>query len=279
MSGKFTNTVDNAFMTSPSTAYVVCATPRSGSTLLCELLTATGVAGRPAEPFERLRATDLPRQPRQYFDGVADPAVLDLLEPTQPGRELSAAEFEERLAEVIAAGTTPNGVFATKLMWGFALELFVRLREREPSRGLAPAEALAATFPVAGYVHVTRADKVAQAVSLWTAVQTAHWRDEGDGAPAHEPEYSFVGIAHLLGQLQAQDHAWRSWFVAAGITPVTVDYDGLVGDQEGTVRRVLDAIGIDAAEATIDPPAMRRQSGERSAEWKRRFEDERRAAV
>jgi len=28
-------------------SYVVCATPRSGSTLLCELLKSTGVAGHP----------------------------------------------------------------------------------------------------------------------------------------------------------------------------------------------------------------------------------------
>ena len=33
-------------------AYLVCATQRSGSTLLCEALKATGVAGRPEEFFE-----------------------------------------------------------------------------------------------------------------------------------------------------------------------------------------------------------------------------------
>ena len=33
---------------------LVCATPRSGSTLLCALLAGTGVAGRPQEFFERL---------------------------------------------------------------------------------------------------------------------------------------------------------------------------------------------------------------------------------
>ena len=33
-------------------SYLVCATERSGSTLLCELLAGTGVAGRPEEFFE-----------------------------------------------------------------------------------------------------------------------------------------------------------------------------------------------------------------------------------
>jgi len=38
-------------MSSPEQSYLVAATPRSGSTLLCELLASTGVAGRPAERF------------------------------------------------------------------------------------------------------------------------------------------------------------------------------------------------------------------------------------
>src|ERR1700759_375295 len=63
----------------PNRAYLVCATPRSGSTLLCELLRSTGVAGRPLEHFEVLRATGVPRQPREYFDGVLDFRVLDRL--------------------------------------------------------------------------------------------------------------------------------------------------------------------------------------------------------
>jgi len=32
-------------------SYIICATPRSGSTLLCDLLTETGVAGRPDSFF------------------------------------------------------------------------------------------------------------------------------------------------------------------------------------------------------------------------------------
>ena len=49
-------------------SYLVCATQRSGSTLLCELLKGTEVAGVPDEFFEALRSTGLPRQPRQYFE-------------------------------------------------------------------------------------------------------------------------------------------------------------------------------------------------------------------
>ena len=65
----------------PMLSYLVCATQRSGSTLLCELLRATEVAGVPDEYFERLRDTGQPRQPRQYFE---DPSVQDVAERLAP---------------------------------------------------------------------------------------------------------------------------------------------------------------------------------------------------
>ena len=40
---------------------------RSGSTLLCETLRATGIAGNPLEHFEVFRHSSQPRQPREYF--------------------------------------------------------------------------------------------------------------------------------------------------------------------------------------------------------------------
>ena len=65
-------------------SYLVCATPRSGSTLLCEGLKATGVAGRPEEYFEALRQTGRPRQPRQYFADRDDPSLGGLLPNSSP---------------------------------------------------------------------------------------------------------------------------------------------------------------------------------------------------
>src|SRR4051794_11021098 len=80
----------------PLLGYLVCATPRSGSTLLCELLTSTGVAGRPAEYFEELRATSLPRQAREYFTGFDDP-VVDHLPKLIPGTPERPEDFAPRL--------------------------------------------------------------------------------------------------------------------------------------------------------------------------------------
>ena len=141
---------------------LVCATPRSGSTLLCALLDGTGVAGRPQEFFERLAHSGLPRQPREYFERVEDPKLLELLAPTDPGTPDPGDPIPQALAE----GTTDNGVFAAKLMWTHLLDLAERLGRP------ADAALLREHFPDPRYVHVTRRDKIAQAVSLWRAVQT-----------------------------------------------------------------------------------------------------------
>src|SRR3954469_24130707 len=107
------------------TAYLVCATPRSGSTLLCETLRATGIAGNPHEHFEVFRHSSQPRQPREYFDGVSDPEVLGLLSPLDPPRSdpEPAAAWWGRIAQ---AGATPNGVWGGKLMWGHVPDLLAR---------------------------------------------------------------------------------------------------------------------------------------------------------
>jgi LPS sulfotransferase NodH len=266
-------------MTTPQFPYLVCATPRSGSTLLCELLTDTGVAGRPGEYFEHLYATGLPRQPREYFERVQDLEVLTLLAPSEPGMPESAEGFEQRLQNALRDGATPNGVWGAKLMWGYLLDFLRRLREREATAGMRPPEAFAHLLPGVQYIHVRRRDKLAQAISLWIAVQTAQWRDEAGEPTAHEAVYSFAGIAHLLEQLTQQDQAWARWFINAGLDPHVVVYEELVADRNGIVCGLLRDLHIDAGGVQIPEPRMRRQASERSIEWAERFEAERKALV
>ena len=258
----------------PDLAYLVCATPRSGSTLLCETLRATGGAGVPLEHFEVLRATGLPRQPREYFDGVHDASVLEHLAPLRPGtpdREAPGAWW----ARVRAEGETANGVWGGKLMWGHVDELLARARRLDGLAGADLAAVLRALLGEVRLIFVTRADKVAQAVSLWRAVQTQSWR-AGDGAPHEDPAYSFAAIDHLAGRLEADDAAWRAWFGAAGADPIVVPYDDLEADPAGTAGAVLGALGLDDRQVVV--PGLRRQADERSAQWAAHYRDERRSA-
>ncbi len=75
-------------------SYLVCATQRSGSTLLCELLKGTDVAGVPDEFFETLRSTGRPRQPRQYFEDPSVADIADRLAMLEPGEREQPGDFE-----------------------------------------------------------------------------------------------------------------------------------------------------------------------------------------
>lgn len=59
----------------PELSYLICATPRSGSTLLCEAMQNSGIAGCPEEYFEDLVKTGHPHRPLEYFEGVDDPIL------------------------------------------------------------------------------------------------------------------------------------------------------------------------------------------------------------
>jgi len=117
----------------PDHTYLICATQRSGSTLLCELLKSTGVAGRPEEYFEAEFATGVPPHPRRFLEG---------LPPTGAGvrRNVSPPEapwysslqgitsYREHLERTVRLGTTDNGVFGAKLMFNQLPEMTMLAR-------------------------------------------------------------------------------------------------------------------------------------------------------
>src|SRR3954464_9749883 len=108
----------------PTLSYLVCATPRSGSTLLCHLLDRTGLAGHPEEYFEALRHSGLPRRPHEYFDPQRHANIVERLAfrempdgsapPPQPSALWRAETYDQYLAWATEQGTTPNGVFGAK---------------------------------------------------------------------------------------------------------------------------------------------------------------------
>jgi trehalose 2-sulfotransferase len=264
----------------PQRSYLVCATPRSGSTLLCETLEATGIAGRPREYFEALKETGVPRRPREYFWGLRSPEVLRLLpHDAQLDRDSERVgtwnrdDYGLHLDAVLREGTTPNGIFGAKMMWGYFDDFLELARGIPRFGGMGDGSLLNTAFPEVRYVFVSRSDKVRQAVSLWRALQTWVWRKaEGqpDDAPLPEQRavYSFDAIDHLLDQLRRHEDAWRGFFFRIGQRPLTILYEEVAGDLDATVDRVLDSLRLErpASEASA-PRAMSRQSDDLSESW------------
>ena len=101
---------DQVSAVAPAQSHLICGTPRTGSTLLCGLLAATGVAGKPESYFR------LPDEPsyaetwgvRRGPDGPRD--------------------YREYVGAAIVAGSTSNGVFGARVMWGTMDEVVAKLR-------------------------------------------------------------------------------------------------------------------------------------------------------
>ena len=263
----------------PQQSYLVCATPRSGSTLFCEILRNTNVAGRPKEYFELLKDTGFPRQPQQYFEMATDTkaSILETLSnlPLKINSAWLAQQedpgYAHYLAHVLAEGTTPNGVFGAKMLSGYIGDYTPFVRQVPAYTELDIHEMLASVFPNLQYIWVTRHDKVRQAVSLWKALQTQFWREDQDSAesiPTREPIFHFAAIQHLKDQLMEHEVAWQHYFAAHDIQPLVVVYEDLVNHLEATIHRTLQYLSIPMAEHPLfTDPTMLRQTDARSEEW------------
>ncbi|HEX3452283.1 MAG TPA: Stf0 family sulfotransferase [Solirubrobacteraceae bacterium] len=265
----------------PMLSYLVCATPRSGSTLLCQELDKTGLAGHPQEYFEALRRSGVPRRPHEYFDPERHPNIVERLAfremlegAPKPNPLWHPDTYDQYLEWALEEGTTPNGVFGAKLMWGYLGDFAELLRGIDGMAGRSLPDLLSRAFPGLRYVQITRRDKVRQAVSLWKAVQTQAWqRDAGASDDGHdgrllEPVFSFRAINYLMRQLTAHDASWDAYFLGLGYEPLKVTYEELADSTEGVVHSVLEHLGIAAPQnLQIGPPRLSVQADEVSELW------------
>lgn len=236
-----------------ASSYIICATPRSGSTLLCDLLRATGTSGRPASYFRR-----------QSIFGWAE--------------RLGVSPDDDRayLAAVILEGRGESDMFGLRLMWETLPELLVRLAPLYPE--LADDRALLeAAFGPVSFIHLSRSDKVAQAVSRVKALQTGLWHMGADGterernAPESAAGYNPVLIRQFVDELESDERNWAAWFGVHGIAPLELTYEALSADALSALRAVLSTLGLDESIADGIAPRTARLADAQSAEWIARF--------
>ena len=232
-------------------SYVLCSTPRSGSTLLSEAIADVGGLGNPLE----------------YFDPTDVMAQL-----VRRWRCSSIAAYVDALHR---HGVGPEGVFGARLHWFHLGDLTATYhRGTVPDAGLALG-VVRRVCPESRFVHVTRRDRDRQAVSWSNALQTDCWtsREQGDDAP--DPVYDADLIDHCRRRIDAEDQWWRRLFARAGVRPLTVVYEDLTARYPEVVASVARWLGVDVAPADVVPPRLRRQADERSEEMVARYRAER----
>jgi len=271
-----TETTNPAKEVRPHTCYLICATPRSGSTLLCEALKNTGLAG----------------QPEEYFHPYMQAFWKEFW---------GTSSYSDYVARVIREGMTSNGVFGTKVMWDH-LDSCVGNLCTIPGYESLPVHGLLSTvFPNLHYIFITRSDKVRQAVSHWKARQTRVWAVVDETSPdrspvngsqrkilnhppllwmhrpssTEEPHFDFARIDALVRQIEAGEERWQKYFAENGITPLTVVYEDLVATYEQTAIQVLNEFAIPVPESLkFLPCGIKQQADVLSEEWVQRYYEE-----
>jgi trehalose 2-sulfotransferase len=244
-----------------SASVILCATPRSGSTLLCDLLAATGVCGVPESWFRR-----------QSIDDFI--AAFGLTTPKD------APAFDaDYLAAAIKAGSDGSGTFGLRLMWPTVPELSDWLDRLHPGLGSDRARYERAFGP-ARYVYLSRHDHVAQAVSRLKAEQSGLWHLNQDGSerervmPHKEPAYDGAALSHYVEESTMANRGWEAWFAQNGVSPFRLAYEDLAADPGSALVRVLAAIGRDPSFAGNAAPATAVLADETNRDWIARFRAE-----
>lgn len=244
-------------------SYVICTSPRSGSTLLCRLLASTGVAGNPDS----------------YFHG---PAVADwlgdfglLADASAPKRGVLEAVFKA----AVAAGSLGTGMFGLRLQrHGF--DFFTRQLATLHPGPAGDARRLHRAFGRTGFLYLSRRDKVEQAVSYVKAQQTGLWHRARDGSelerlsPPQAPAYDPDSLRARVEEMEAGERQWEQWFATENIAPFRIAYEALSAHPVRTLAEVLDYLGLERAAADAVEPDVVKLADHTNREWVARFRSE-----
>jgi trehalose 2-sulfotransferase len=226
---------DHVFEGSPSprVSFIVCSLPRSGSSLLCELLAASELAGAPSEFFDR-----------NQMDAFRATWKVDT--------------FDGYIEALLSKKTSPNGLFGVKAHYHQLVEAF---GDTGPGT----------VFPNLHLVYIRRRDHVGQAVSFARAIQTEQWTS-GHEPPSDPPRYDRDQIRSLLEWIRREEAAWEQWFAACGAPLHRVVYEDFTADIENTVLSVMRFLRIDLPSSfELPSPTLDRQADALSRDWAARY--------
>lgn len=194
--------------------------------------------------------------------------------------ELPATDFDcSYIDAVMEAGRGGTDVFGLRLMWESVDELSRRLDALFPGLKDDLARFHTAFGPML-FIHLSRTDKVSQAVSRVKAMQTGLWHVASDGTerertgPAQDAVYDRDCIGKYVEELTVQDRAWTHWFVDNQIEPMRLTYEALCQEPKGDLESMLSALGLDPAIAAAIEPKTAKMSDVESQNWAARFRAE-----
>lgn len=237
-------------LNNPKVSYLICATPRSGSTLLCEALKNTGLAGNPDEYFGPMHVS-------------------------RWNEKWQTSDNKEYLQHVLEHGSSPNQVWGCKVMRVYWQDFLSQLKQIDNTTYPSDAALLQAHFPNLKYIFMTRRNKVRQAISWLKFLQGLAWYWEND-EPQQLQNLTFKPdvIDDFLSQTATHESAWLEFFNQAGVQPYVVTYEDFENTYEETATNILDFLGIKHTNPVpFKKRRIKKQADELTEEWVQKYLD------
>jgi LPS sulfotransferase NodH len=212
--------------------YAICTSGRSGSNLLCQYLSSTGMLGNPLE----------------YFNGSGRRLLGYPEYPDDPSQQIEW---------ILTEGATPNGIYGLKIFPAQVEQIEKSIRWTE-------------LLPNLKFVLLKRHDILGQALSAVRALQTEQWRASMPArGPA---QYDGAQIYERLQITARDYARWDIFFARKAVAPAIIIYEDLLADPQSAVDQVADLFGLRGrARAAGEPIDLKIQRDATTQEWRTRF--------
>jgi LPS sulfotransferase NodH len=215
--------------------YAICTSGRSGSNLLCQYLSSTGVLGNPLE----------------YFNGSGRRRLGYPAYPDDPSQQIGW---------ILTEGATPNGIYGLKIFPAQVEQIEKSIRWAE-------------MLPNLKFVLLKRRDILGQALSAVRAMQTDQWRSSMPArGPA---PYDGEQIHERLRIAARDYAWWDIFFARKAVASTIIVYEDLLADPQSAVDQVADLFGLRGqARVATERVDLKIQRDATTEEWRARFLDE-----
>lgn len=230
-----------------NTIYVICTTPRTGSTLLSDALMSTGLAGRPHEYF------DTNTENVQHWLKVLNSPIRDYAQ------------------NVIKFATTPNDVCGLKLHW-HQIRPMVRLFGVGGLPDSTLDEILNSYSSNVKYIWLRRLNRVAQGISYYRASASNVWNVPLEQPkPSIEVPFDVHKIDRHIMYIEEWEENWAHFFEQKGIIPFEFFYEDFVENYRATVEAICSYIDVYHEGINIREPSLHKLSDSSADEWERKY--------
>lgn len=221
--------------------YIICITPRSGSTWLMDLIHKTQVLGHPNEWFN---TDDMHKRILKY----------------------SSSSIWEYIDAIRRDCASTTGVFGVQ----FSYIQLERLLE------IVSIEQLFGRMPI--WFYLTRKNLIQQGISNFLSADSGYFHSyqEQHKYDAYlQLEYDAAKIEYWCEHILLQETKFEETFVHYQVEPIRITYEDVVANKDRILRLFHNVLNVPIINGNVQEAVIRKISNHRNLDWEQRFRSER----